>query len=187
MSCWSVRCTFCLSASLSPLCLCLPSSVSPSLPPSVPRSLPPSLGPSIPRSFFPSLPSSSLPLSLSIACSLSRARSSLPLSSSTEKPGDAGTTAELQERFWLSGVRFIPVGVDLSSPGQYMGAIRAATDSLPIQLVPAPVNGSLSPLIFDHHPRQKLVRGAGVLERWLHPDRLFLIDADRGTSGKFAL
>lgn len=45
------------------------------------------------------------------------------------------TTAELQERFWLAGVRFIPVGVDLSTPGQYMDAIRAATDSLPIQLV----------------------------------------------------
>ena len=45
------------------------------------------------------------------------------------------TTEELRQRFWLAGVRFIAVGVDLSSPGHYMDDIRAATDSLPIQLV----------------------------------------------------
>lgn len=45
------------------------------------------------------------------------------------------TTEELRQRYWLAGVRFIPVGVDLSSPGHYMDDIRAATDSLSIQLV----------------------------------------------------
>ena len=46
----------------------------------------------------------------------------------------AETTRELQERFWLAGVEFIAVGVDLSRPG-YMSAIRDATDHLPISLL----------------------------------------------------
>eukprot|EP01043_Picozoa_sp_COSAG02_P032188 COSAG02_NODE_2141_length_9686_cov_3.045791_8_plen_305_part_00 len=45
------------------------------------------------------------------------------------------TTRELEERFWVAGIQFVAVGVDLSTPGSYMNAIRAATDTLPVQLV----------------------------------------------------
>ena len=45
----------------------------------------------------------------------------------------------------------------------------------------------LSRIVYSHPIKSIGVCGPGVLERWLHPDRLLLIDADRGTSGKFAL